>query len=281
VQAAAAAGATVHWVDFDPMTAELDLESAEAAITDRTRLVAVTAASNLLGTIPPVRHLADAAHAVGALVYVDGVHYAAHELVDVAAMGADFFVCSAYKLLGPHCGILAAAPELLEGLTPDKLAPATDEVPERFELGTLPYEIMAGATAAVDFLAGLAPGDATARRDRLCASLQAVDEHELRLRRALEAGLAELGSDVVVHSRAADRTPTLLMTFPGRRSADASTHLADRLVLAPAGWFYAHQASLRLTLDDPQALRVGLAPYTDEDDVARLLAGLTEFVGSG
>ncbi len=180
--------------------------------------MAVTAASNLLGTKPPVRAIADRAHAVGALVYVDGVHYTAHALVDVAELGADFFMCSPYKFLGPHCAFLAASPELLETITPDKLAPSTNEVPERFEFGTLPYEIMAGVTAAIDFLAGIAPGAATTRRERLVASLHAVDEHELRLRLALEGGLAGLGDAVVVLSRAADRTPTLSMTLPGRRT---------------------------------------------------------------
>jgi cysteine desulfurase family protein (TIGR01976 family) len=278
VQAAASAGATVRWIDFDPETAELDLDSARQAITGRTRLVAVTAASNLLGTKPPVRRIADAAHAVGARVYVDGVHYTAHQFVDVAELGADFFVCSPYKFLGPHCAVLAADPALLDRVRPDKLAPSTDVVPERFELGTLPYEAMSGATAAVDFLAGIDPGEARTRRDRLHSSLHAVDAHELRLRRAVEAGLDRLPG-VVLHSRAADRTPTLLVTFPGRHAADAYTFLLERGVLAPAGWFYAHQAALRLDLADTHALRIGLAPYSSDDDVARLLDGLDDFVG--
>jgi cysteine desulfurase family protein (TIGR01976 family) len=278
IQAAEATGAVVRWIDVDPATAEIDLPSARAAIGERTRLVAVTAASNLLGTKPPVRAVADAAHAVGALVYVDGVHYAAHEFVDVGALGADLFVCSPYKVLGPHCGVLAAAPELLASVWPDKLLPSTDAVPERFELGTLPYEVMAGAAAAVDFLAGIAPGAAAGRRARLRASLHAVDEHELRLRRALEAGLAELGPDVVIHSRAADRTPMLLLTLPSRRTWDAYEFLAGRDVLAPAGSFYAYEPFRRLQLDDENGLRLGVAPYTDDSDVARVLDGLAAFL---
>ena len=274
IQAADAAGATVRWIDFDPATSEIDPASVRSALGDRTRLVAVTAASNLLGTIPPVRAIADAAHAAGALVYVDGVHYTAHQFVDVGALGADFFVCSPYKVLGPHCGVLAAAPERLESVWPDKLLPATNAVPERFELGTLPYEVMAGAAAAVDFLAGIAPGAAADRRARLHASLHALDQHELRLRRALEAGLAELGPDVVLHSRAADRTPTLLLTLPGCRTWDAYEFLAGRDVLAPAGSFYAYEAFRRLGLDDEHGLRLGVAPYTDDSDVARVLDGL-------
>jgi cysteine desulfurase family protein (TIGR01976 family) len=278
IQAADAAGAVLRWIDFEPGTCEIDMASVAAAITPRARLVAVTAASNLLGTKPPVRAIADAAHAVGALVHVDGVHYTAHQLVDVSALGADLFVCSPYKLLGPHCGVLAASPELLETLRPDKLLPSTDAVPERFELGTLPYEVMAGATAAVDFLAGIAPGHATGRRGRLQASLRAIDEHELGLHKALEAGLADLEPDVIVHSRAADRTPTLLLTLPGRKTWDAYQFLARRDVLAPAGSFYAYEAFRRLGLDDQHGLRLGLAPYNDDNDVARVLDGLAAFL---
>ncbi|MFF0719888.1 cysteine desulfurase-like protein [Verrucosispora sp. NA02020] len=281
VLAAERAGAEVRWIDLDPTTAELDPASVAAAITERTRLVAVTGASNLLGTRPDVRAIADAAHAVGALVFVDGVHHAAHQFVDVPALGADFYVCSPYKFLGPHCGVLAADPALLETLRPDKLIPATDVVPERFELGTLPYEMLDGATAAVEFLADIVPGDDpanTSRRERLRASLHAVDAHETRLRQRIEEGLADLGSDVVVHSRAADRTPTLLVTLPGRKTRDAYRFLLDHDVLAPAGSFYAYEPFRRLGLDDEHALRLGLAPYNDDSDVTRVLDGLAAFL---
>ncbi|MEO8261387.1 MAG: cysteine desulfurase-like protein [Pseudolysinimonas sp.] len=279
VQAAERAGATLRWLELDTATSELDAASIEAAITDRTRLVAVTAASNLLGTQPPVRAIANRAHAVGALVYVDGVHYTAHELVDVDALGADFFMCSPYKFLGPHCAVLAAAPSLLESIEPDKLAPSTNVVPERFEFGTLPYEIMAGATAAVDFLAGIAPGGATGRRAQLVASLHEVDAHELRMRGLIEAGLASLGDGVTLWSRAAKRTPTLLITVEGRDLADAYEFLAARDVLAPAGSFYAMEPFRALGLRDENALRMGVAPYTSEGDVERLLDGLRGWLG--
>ncbi|MEO8093902.1 MAG: cysteine desulfurase-like protein [Pseudolysinimonas sp.] len=278
IQAAERAGATVRWIEFDNDTAEINPASLDAAITDRTRLVAITAASNLLGTKPDVRGISDRAHAVGALVYVDGVHYAAHELVDIAALGADLFMCSPYKFLGPHCGVLAGAPELLETINPDKLSPSTNVVPERFEFGTLPYEIMAGATAAVDFLAGIAPGTATDRRAQLTASLHAIDEHETRMRERIEAGLAELGA--TVYSRAKDRTPTLLFALGEHDMQRAYQALADVDVLAPAGSFYAEEAFRALGLVDENAMRVGVAPYTNEDDVDRLLAGLQAFVAS-
>ncbi|HLU63849.1 MAG TPA: aminotransferase class V-fold PLP-dependent enzyme, partial [Protaetiibacter sp.] len=149
VQAAERAGATVRWIAVDPATGELVLDDLAGVLSPRTRLVAVTAASNLVGTMPPVRQIADAAHAQGALVYVDAVHYAAHELIDRQQLGADFVVCSPYKFLGPHCAVLGADPALLETIRPDKLEPSTNAVPERFEFGTLPYETMAGVTAAI------------------------------------------------------------------------------------------------------------------------------------
>jgi cysteine desulfurase family protein (TIGR01976 family) len=276
VQAAEHAGATVRWVDFDPDTAELSTDAAAAALSDRTRLVAVTGASNLLGTMPDVPGIAAAAHDAGALVFVDGVHLTAHELPAVGALGADFFVCSPYKFLGPHCGVLAARPELLERILPDKLLPATNVVPERFEFGTLPYELLAGVTAAVDVLAGLDPDAAEAaesRRERLTASYAALHEHEARLLARLEEGLAELPG-ASIRSRAARRTPTLLATFEGRGAADLTRSLAEGRVLAPSGNFYALEASRHLGLGDAGGLRMGLAPYTDDSDVDRLLEGL-------
>ncbi|MBO3743017.1 cysteine desulfurase-like protein [Actinoplanes flavus] len=277
IQAAERSGVTVRWIEIDPETTELDLGSYQRALSSRTRLVAVTAASNVLGTVPPLRRIADAAHDAGALVHVDGVHYAAHHLVDVAALGADLFVCSPYKFLGPHCGVLAADPALLETLRPDKLAPSPDTVPERFEFGTLPYETLAGATAAVDFLAAIDPGPAAGRRERLAHSLRSVHEHETALRGRVEAGLRGLGDLVTVHSRAGDRTPTLLMTFDGRDAREAQVFLAERDVLAPAGSFYAYEPFAALKLP-PAALRVGLTPYNTADEVDRLIAGLGEWL---
>ncbi|MFD4422434.1 cysteine desulfurase-like protein [Agromyces sp. NPDC058484] len=287
VQAAEHVGATVRWVDFDPETGELATEAVAAVLSERTRLVAVTAASNLIGTMPDVAAIAAAVHDAGALLYVDGVHYTAHELPDVAGLGADFFTCSPYKFLGPHCGVLVARPELLETIAPDKLLPATNAVPERFEFGTLPYELLAGVTAAVDVLSGLseaaAPsGEADAadgthaahsRRDRLVASYTALHEHEEGLRARLEEGLADLPG-VTLWSRASRRTPTLLATFTGHAASDITKALAAGKVLAPSGNFYALEASRRLGLGDDGGLRVGLAPYTDESDVDRLLEGL-------
>lgn len=277
VQAAERTGATVRWVDFDPETSLLD--PVVDALTSRTRLVAVTAASNLIGTKPPVAEIAAAAHEADALVYVDGVHFTAHSSVDLAALGADFYACSPYKFLGPHLGALTASPELLDLLQPDKLLPSTNEVPERFEFGTLPYELLAGVAAAVDYLStiGGSTMPSASRRERLVDAFSRLEAHEDALLARLESGLAGLPA-ITIHSRATDRTPTLLLTIDGRSTVDAYEFLAARGVDAPSSNFYALEASRRLGLGDAGGLRVGLAPYTNDDDVDRLLAGLADFL---
>lgn len=275
VAAAGGAGAEVRFADFDPETAELDPTEIEKVITSRTRVVAVTAASNVIGTMPDLVSIADIVHAAGAWLYVDGVHYAAHKPVDVTALGADFFGCSPYKFLGPHCGVLYGRPELLEQISPDKLLPATDVVPEKFELGTLPYEQMAGTTAAIHFLAGMAASTGS-RRDRLMSSMQAVEAHEDRLRGRIEDVLLGLPG-VTLHSRAARRTPTLLVSFARHDEQDICRFLAERSVNAPAGSFYAYEACRRLGLGDAGGLRIGLAPYNDDTDVDRLVEALGSY----
>ena len=276
VIAAARAGATVRWVDFDPATSELPVENFDAQLTGRTRLVAVTAASNLIGTMPDVAAIAEHTHAVGALLYVDGVHYTPHATVDVDELGADFYACSPYKFFGPHCGVVAGRPELLAALRPDKLSPSTDRVPERFELGTLAYELMAGTTASVDFIAGLTGGDGP-RRERLGAAMRAVARHEDDLRVTIEGAVRELPGGTV-HSRAQRRTPTLLATFAGHDPGEVSSFLADRNINAPAGSFYAAEAARHLGLGDAGGVRIGLAPYNDGNDVDRLIDALSAYL---
>src|SRR5690554_491244 len=276
VQAAEHAGATVRWIDFDPTTGELDLDQLAGVLNDRTRLVAVTAASNLIDTIPPIAEISRLAHKLGALVYVDGVHYTAHELVDIAKLGADFYSCSPYKFLGPHLGVLVADPVLLDGLRPDKLLPSTDDVPERFEFGTLPYEYLTAVTAAIGYLAELSGSTATTRRQRLADSFAALADHESVLRSRLEAGLAKLPG-VTMHSRAEHRTPTILISFDGRAATDAYEQLAKAKVSAPASNFYALEASRHLALGDEGGLRIAPGPYNTEEEVDRPLTGLREF----
>lgn len=278
VQAAEAAGASVRWAGFDPASGELTPDDVAAVVSERTRVVAVSGASNLIGTRPDLPAIAEVAHGVDALLYVDGVHASAHVLTDVGASGADFWVCSPYKFLGPHHGVLAARPETLEPLRPAKLLPSSDEVPERFELGTLPYELLAGTTAAVDFLADLDPGDGEARRDRLVASFASLEAHEDALAAFLDGYLRALPG-VTVHSNAARRTPTILFTAHGHDPQDITMALAERAINAPAGHFYAWECSQHLGLGAAGGVRIGLAPYTCGEDIDRLIDGLREILG--
>ncbi|HTU30387.1 MAG TPA: cysteine desulfurase-like protein [Solirubrobacteraceae bacterium] len=280
VQAAERAGAQVRWADFDPDTGELTAGDIAAQLTGRTRLVAVTGASNLIGTRPPLAEIAQLAHDRGALFSVDAVHLTAHAPIDRREFGADLLFCSPYKFLGPHCGVLAADPALLETLHPDKLAPSTDDVPERFEYGTLPYEMLAGVTAAVDVIASLAPDSVGAgRRERVVVGMEQVEEHEDALRAELEHGLASVPG-ITQRARASRRTPTLLLTFDGRDAAAVADTLAEQNINAPADSFYAMEASRRLGLGDAGGMRVGLAPYTDQADIQRLLDALQAAVKS-
>ena len=279
--AATAAGASVRRADFDPETGELTAGDIAAAMTGRTQLVAVTGASNLIGTRPDLAAIAAGAHRAGAMFFVDGVHLSAHAPVDVVALGADFYACSPYKFLGPHCGVLAAAPDLLATVHPEKLLPASVQVPERFESGTLPYELLAGTSAAVGFLAGLGDTDAGAddRRARVLAGMTAIEAHEESLREQLEAGLAELPG-VTNRSRAAHRAPTLLLTFADLDAQAVAAQLAPAGINAPAGSFYALEASMRLGLGAEGGVRIGLAPYTNSADVNRLLEALHRILGA-
>jgi cysteine desulfurase family protein (TIGR01976 family) len=279
VQAAAAAGAELRWAGFDPVTAELTVDDIRAQLSARTRLVAVTGASNVLGTRPDLPAIAEAVHSAGALLYVDGVHLTPHAPVHVGELGADFYACSPYKFFGPHHGLVVAAPSLWDGLRPDKLLPSTDLVPERFELGTLPYELLAGTTAAVDFIAGLAPGDSAGnRRTRVIASMRAVEEHETVLFDRLVTGLNDIAG-VRLHGAPKRHTPTAFFSVEGCNDREVAEHLAAAGVNAPASHFYAIEASRWMGLGDDGALRAGLAPYTSAEDVDRLVAGVAEVAG--
>ena len=273
------AGAEVAWARLDPTTGELPTSHIVDQITDNTRLVAVTGASNVVGTRPDLAAIAEAAHAVNALFFVDGVHLTAHAPIDVEQIGADFYACSAYKFLGPHLGIVAASSALWESLHPDKLAPSTEQVPERFELGTLPYELLAGLIAAVDVLADLVPGGetSTTRRDRLVHSMTALAQHEDRLHARLRSALEDLPG-ITMYAHARRRTPTEFFTFDGWDSAEVAHRLADKQINAPAGSFYAYEPCRSLGLGSGGAIRAGLAPYTDESDVDRLIAALRDIV---
>jgi cysteine desulfurase family protein (TIGR01976 family) len=266
-------GVTVRWAEVDPVTGELPVEQYAELIGERTRLVAVTAASNVLGTRPDVAAICALAHAAGALTYVDGVHATAHGPVDMRALGADCYATSAYKWSGPHVGAVVADPALLERIHPDKLASSPATVPERFETGTAAFADLAGVTAAVDHLAGLTPGTGT-RRERLLASMTAAEEHELELFAALVAGL-EAMPHVTLYGKPARRTATAYFTVAGLTPRQVAERLAARRVNVWNGHNYAWELTAALGIRDAgSAVRAGLVHYNDREDVDRLLDGV-------
>jgi cysteine desulfurase family protein (TIGR01976 family) len=279
LQAAARVGAVVRWAEVDLATGELPAGQYEGLITERTRLVAVSAASNVLGTRPDVAAISATAHAAGALTYVDGVHAAAHGPVDAAALEADFYATSAYKWSGPHVGAVVADPALLERLRPDKLASSPDTVPERFEQGTAPFADFAGVVAAVEHLASLDPDAAGTRRQRLLASMAAAEAYELALFGVLLDGLEAMGH-VTTYGKAARRTATAYFTVAGRTPRQVAEHLAERGVNVWNGHNYAWELTGALAIRDAgSAVRAGLVHYNDRGDVDRLLEGMAELGG--
>ncbi|MBO0821342.1 MAG: cysteine desulfurase-like protein [Nocardiopsaceae bacterium] len=273
VQAADRAHVTVRWAEVDPSSGELDVGQYHNLVDSRTRLVAVTAASNLLGTRPDVAGIAEIAHHVGALTYVDGVHAVPHGPVSAGDLGADFFATSAYKWGGPHVAAVVASPERLEPLRPDKLVPSPDDVPERFELGTLPFGDLAGVTAAVDHLASLA-GPGGPRRAALLASMAEVESYELGLFSRMLDGLAAM-SHVTLYGKAAHRTPTVYFNLAGRSPASVASALAEAGVNVWDGDNYAYELVRALGLAaSGGAVRAGLVHYNDASDVERLLSAV-------
>jgi cysteine desulfurase family protein (TIGR01976 family) len=272
----------VRWARVDPVTGDLPAGQYAELIGERTRLVAVTAASNVLGTRPDVPAITAMARSAGALSYVDGVHATPHMPVDVRSLGADFYATSAYKWSGPHIGTVVADPALLETLHPDKLVPSPDEVPERFELGTLPFASLAGATAAVHHLASLAglagvmvpPGGSL--RERVLASMAVVQRYEQELFEVLVAGLDGMGH-VTTYGKAPSRTATAYFTVAGRTPDQVAQHLASRRINVWSGDNYAWEVTGVLGIrDEGCAVRAGLVHYNDASDVDRLLEAVAE-----
>lgn len=276
VQAASRAGAIVRWAEVDIETCELPEWQYDHLINDRTRLVAVTAASNAVGTRPDVRAIADRAHAVGALVHVDGVHATAHMPVDIAEMGADLFTTSAYKFGGPHVSATVAAPALLDRFHPDKLMPSPSGVPDRFEVGALSLELLAGLVAAVDHLAALDDAATGTRRERLLASMSAVESYESRVFAELVAGLRML-PHIHALGQPRRRTPTLSFTVNGWKPRAVTEELARRGICAWDGDYYAYELFEALGVAELDgAVRVGLVHYNSVHEVVRLLDALTD-----
>jgi len=279
IQAAEAVGATVRWAEFDVATSELTVAAVEAVLSSKTKLVAITGAGNTIGTRPDLKAIGTAVHKVGALFFVDGVHLTPHAAISAREIGADFFGFSFYKLMGPHCATIAASPELLKTLDNDKLLPSTTNVPEKFEFGTLPYEIMAGATAAINFIADMAPGSGKTRREKIVNSMSALEEYEEELLVYMENQIKALPG-ITMYGHAKYRTPTLYFSFAGHLSADIYKAMVAKKVNVPAHNFYALEVSRKLGLGDEGALRAGLAPYSTREDVDRLVSGLREVISA-
>ena len=267
VIAADRADAVVRFAEPEPDTLALPAANVEAVLSERTRWVAVTAASNAMGAVPDLPGIIAAAHATGARVSVDAVHAAPHRPLDLAALGCDTLACSAYKWFGPHVGILCAAPALLEELAPDKLLPSPDEAPDRWELGTLPFESLAGVTAAAEYVASL--------------GWERVRAHEEGLLRAALDGLAAIDG-VTLYGDAPDRAPTLMFNVAGRTSTEVAAALAGREIAVWDGNYYAWELERLLGLDAEGsgrgggAVRAGFVHYNDEDDVERLVGAVAE-----
>ena len=279
VQAAERSGAAVRWAEIDPATGELPTGQYASLISSRTRLVAVTAASNVLGTRPDVSDITAMAAASGALSYVDGVHATPHGPVDIGALGADFYATSAYKWSGPHIGAVIADPALLSTLSPDKLMPVSDDVPDRFEQGTLPFASLAGVTAAVEHLASLAAPGSGPLRERLLLSMAAVERYERQLFEVLLAGLEGM-RHVTTYGKAASRTATAYFNVAGHSPEEVATELASRRVNVWNGDNYAWEVTGALGIrDSGSAVRAGLVHYNDTSDVERLLTGVEELAG--
>jgi cysteine desulfurase family protein (TIGR01976 family) len=258
-QAAEDAGAEHVLAPMDPHTGRLDAERVIELIDDRTRWVAISGASNLLGTIPDVRAVADAAHAVGASVFVDAVAFAPHRRVDVGALGADALVSSAYKWYGPHLGAMWVRPDLLESLHPYKVRPASDEGPSRFETGTPSYEGLAALDAAARFM--------------LDMGHHAIREREESVFAPLLDGLQAIrGVRLVGPGDLVDRTPTVSFTVDGVHPDAVAAALAQDRIALWSGDSYAVEVGASLGLAERGGVvRAGVVVYVDDDDVQRLL----------
>ena len=267
-------GVTLRVVPFDTTGGELDWTALEQALEGRVRLLAIGGASNALGTINDVARICKLARERGVLTFVDAVHFAAHALVDVKAIGCDFLACSPYKFYGPHCGVLWGRGVLLEEVPVPKLVPAPDAAPERLETGTLSHEAIVGSAAAVDFLASLSPG-AGDRRQALARSFGALEERSQALFRHLWIGLRGIpGATLFGPPPGRPRTPTLSFVLEGHTSEAVARHLAARGVFVSHGDFYAATVVERLKVEG--LVRAGCACYTTEEEIDRLIEGVAE-----
>ena len=266
---------TVKTVRMVTETGQLDWQHFEKSISNRTKVVAIGAASNALGTINDLSRAREMARSVGALLFVDAVHYAPHSLIDVKSLDCDFLAMSAYKFYGPHIGVLFGKLSLLESLDFPKLEPAPDYAPENAETGTQNQEGMVGAGAAVDFLASLAP--AGSRRECLTAAYHELHSRSQELNRRLWEGLALIEKvNLFGPKPEVARTPTISFTVDGVTSTDVARQLAERALFLSHGDFYAATVPERLGLGEEGLVRAGCACYTTVEEIDRLIEGVAE-----
>ena len=273
-------GLTVRTVRLDPNTFRLDLDSLASAIGPRTRLIAVGAASNALGTITDVASVCAMARTARALSFVDAVHFAPHQLVDVRAMGCDFLACSSYKFYGPHAGVLFARREIVDALDLPKLEPAPADAPEKLETGTQNHEGILGAAAAVNYLATIG-GEGGSRRERLVRAFDALHERGDALLAQLWDGLAGIaGVTLYGPPPGTPRTPTVSFTVAGYSTTDVARRLVRCGVYASNGDFYAATVAKVLGRGEDGFVRAGAACYTSADEIERLVRAVRELTPS-
>lgn len=277
LQAAESVGVEVRYIDFDPDAGcALDHESLKAALDEHTALVAFSAASNATGTVTDARAVIEAAHAVGALTYVDAVHFTPHRLVDVKALDTDFLACSAYKWFGPHTGVLYGRSELLESVEPFKLRPSPDSAPDRWETGTQSFESMAGVTAAIDYIAS--QGTGKSRREQIVTAFEATVAYESQISDRFLTGIAEIPQVSLFGMPTADnRTPTFALEIAGVSPDDVASALGGQGIFVWSGDYYAWEVMRRL--GKPNGLvRIGFVRYNSVEEVDRVLSALEALV---
>ena len=279
-------GVVIRQADIREEDCTLDLDDWKNKLNERTKVVAVGYASNLAGTINPVREITRWAHAMGALVYLDAVHYAPHGLIDVKDLDCDFLVCSPYKFFGPHMGTLFGKRQHLEGFRPYKVRPSTEQLPDRWESGTQVHELIAGIGAAVEYLAGVgrrSDPSATTRREALAAAYRATVAYERRLVSRLIEGL-QLIAGVRIYGitdpqRFEERCPTVSLRVGNHHPTTVAAYLGERGIFTWDGNYYALNLTERLGVESLGGLlRIGLVHYNTMDEVERLLSALREFV---
>jgi len=282
VQAASDAGATVREVDFHVEDCTLDIQDLRSKLNDRTKLVAVGAASNAVGTINPVKKIVELAHETGALVFVDAVHYAPHGPIDVEAWGCDFLTCSAYKFFGPHVGILWGKRSPMTELPVYKLRPASDELPERWMTGTQNHEGIAGTMAAIDYLADLGRSctpDATDRRSALLAAYSSIEAYERGLAARMLEALGSLEEvriwGITDPDRFDERVPTVAITHARRTPEEIASNLGEQGIFVWHGNYYALPLTEALGVEPEGMVRIGLLHYNAANEIDRLIDALS------